>query len=85
MNRIYRNVYEVKTLSSVYTTMVGSNVTKTFLAELKGLVKLSGNNYDEVLREMMSDEMIGADVEASKLLDGEEPSTYLNCHNKEGR
>ncbi|XP_067460352.1 zinc finger CCHC domain-containing protein 18-like [Thunnus thynnus] len=54
--------YEVKTLSSVYTTKIGSNVTKTYLAELKELAKQSGKDYSEVLKEMMS--QIGEDVEA---------------------
>lgn len=44
----------VRTLSSVYTTKVGSNFTKTYLAELKDLAKLSGKEYSEVLKEMMS-------------------------------
>ncbi|XP_067427015.1 uncharacterized protein [Thunnus thynnus] len=54
--------YEVKTLSGVYTTKIGSNVTKTYLAELKELAKQSGKDYGEVLKEMMS--QIGEDVEA---------------------
>ena len=54
--------YEVKTLSSVYTTKIGGNVTKTYLANLKELAKRSGKNYGEVLKEMMS--QIGEDVEA---------------------
>eukprot|EP00064_Thunnus_orientalis_P023816 superscaffoldBa00009410_g24077 len=37
--------YEVKTLSGVYTTKIGSNVTKTYLAELKELAKQSGKDY----------------------------------------
>lgn len=57
-------VYEVKTLSSAYATKVGSNVTKTYLAELKELAKLSGKDYGEVLKEMMSH--IGEDVEAMR-------------------
>ncbi|XP_054869381.1 uncharacterized protein LOC129349608 [Amphiprion ocellaris] len=55
-------VYEVKTLGSMYATKVGSNVTKTYLAELKQLAKMSGKDYGEVLKEMMS--QIGEDVEA---------------------
>lgn len=54
--------YEVKTLSSVYTTKVGSNVTKTYLSELKQLAKLSGKGYGELLKEMMT--QIGEDIEA---------------------
>lgn len=56
--------YVVKALSSVYTTQIGSNATKTYLAELKGLAKLSGKDYGEVLKEMMS--RIGEDIEAMK-------------------
>ena len=56
--------YEVKTLSSVYTTKIGGNVTKTYLANLKELAKRSGKNYGEVLKEMMS--QIGEDVEAKQ-------------------
>ncbi|CAK6978484.1 paraneoplastic antigen Ma1-like, partial [Scomber scombrus] len=41
-------VYEVKTLSSAYATKVGSNVTKTYLAELKQLAKMSGKDYGDV-------------------------------------
>lgn len=54
-------VYEVKTLSSLYTTKVGSSVTKTYLAELKRLAELSGKEYTEVLQEMMTH--IGENVE----------------------
>ncbi len=56
--------YVVKALSSVYTTQIGSNATKNYLAELKGLAKLSGKDYGEVLKEMMS--QIGEDIEAMK-------------------
>lgn len=55
-------VYEVNTLSSLYTTKVGCNVTRTYLTELKHLAKMSGKDYGEVLKEMMS--QIGVDVEA---------------------
>ena len=54
--------YEVKTLSSVYTTKTCSKVTKTYLAELKKLAKQSGKDYGEILQEMMS--QIGEDIEA---------------------
>lgn len=55
-------VYEISTLSSVYAAQVGSNVTKTYLAELKELAKQSGKDYGEVLKQIMS--QIGEDVEA---------------------
>ena len=47
-------VYTVKTLASVYTTEMGSDITKTYLTELKTLAKLSGKDFGEVLKEMMS-------------------------------
>lgn len=47
--------YEIKTLSNVYTTKIGSNVTKTYLAELKELAKRSGKDYGEVERDDVSD------------------------------
>lgn len=50
----HSNVYAIKTLSSVYTTEIGSGITKTYLTELKTLAKLSGNEFEEVLKEMMS-------------------------------
>ncbi|RXN37019.1 zinc finger CCHC domain-containing 12-like protein [Labeo rohita] len=66
-------LYEVKTLSSAYATKVGSNVTKTYLAELKQLAKLSGKGYSEVLKEMMS--QIGEDVEAMQhMTEGSSPT-----------
>ena len=68
-------VYEGKTLSSVYATNIGSNVTKTYLAELKELAKLSGKDYGEVLKEMMS--QIGEDVEAMRPTVGESSPTHV--------
>ncbi|KAL0172982.1 hypothetical protein M9458_033293, partial [Cirrhinus mrigala] len=66
-------LYEVKKLSSAYATKVGSNVTKTYLAELKQLAKLSGKGYSEVLKEMMS--QIGEDVEAMQhMTEGSSPT-----------
>ena len=53
----------IKTLSSVYTTGIGSDITKTYLTELKNLAKLSGNEFEEVLKEMMS--QISKDIEAA--------------------
>lgn len=38
-------VYNVQNLSSVYASKLGSSATKTFLAEMKGLAKLSGKEY----------------------------------------
>ncbi|CAI5655207.1 unnamed protein product [Oreochromis niloticus] len=47
--------YLVQALASIYTTKVGCNVTKTYLNEIKKLAKLSGKDYEEVLRDMMSE------------------------------
>ncbi|XP_070399857.1 zinc finger CCHC domain-containing protein 12-like [Nothobranchius furzeri] len=47
--------YLVQALASIYTTKVGCNVTKTYLNEIKKLAKLSGKEYEEVLRDMMSE------------------------------
>ncbi|KAL7873598.1 hypothetical protein AOLI_G00126690 [Acnodon oligacanthus] len=69
------NVYEVKTLSSAYTTKVGSHVTKTYLAELKELAKLSGKDYGELLREVMS--QIGRDVEVMRPNTEESSPTHV--------
>ncbi|RXN19592.1 zinc finger CCHC domain-containing 12-like protein [Labeo rohita] len=68
-------LYEVKRVcyQSAYATKVGSNVTKTYLAELKQLAKLSGKGYSEVLKEMMS--QIGEDVEAMQhMTEGSSPT-----------
>lgn len=46
--------YHVRALASVYTQKVGSDVTQTYLDKLKGIAKLSGKDYEEVLKEVMS-------------------------------
>ncbi|KAM3849153.1 LOW QUALITY PROTEIN: obscurin-like [Diretmus argenteus] len=66
--------YDIKTLSSVYTTKIGGNVTRTYLAELKGLAKLSGKEYVEVLSEMMS--QLGEDIKTMQPV-VKEPSPAL--------
>lgn len=62
--------YNVEALSSVYTSKLGSSATKTYLSELKELAKLSGKDYETVLREMMM--QISSDVESMQ--PAEEPS-----------
>lgn len=47
--------YYVQTLASVYSTKVGSTVTKAYLDEIKKLAKLSGRGFEEVLKDMMSE------------------------------
>lgn len=53
-------VYDIQTLSSVYTARLGGSATKNYLTELKELAKLSRKDYAEVLREMMM--QISSDV-----------------------
>lgn len=60
-------VYSVEALSSVYTSKLGSSATKTYLTELKELAKLSGKDYEAVLREMMM--QISSDVESMQSAD----------------
>lgn len=69
--------YVVKTLSSAYTTKVGSNVTKTYLTELKQLAKESGKDYGEVLKEMMS--QIGMDIDAMQHAADDSPSVHVEA------
>lgn len=47
--------YQVKALASVYTARVGSGVTRNYLGEIKQLAKLSGKDFEEVLKSMMSE------------------------------
>lgn len=54
-------LYNIQTLSSVYTSRLGSSATKNYLTELKELAKLSGKGYEAVLREMTQ---ISSDVES---------------------
>ena len=55
-------VNNVQTLSSVYTSKLGSSATKSYLTELKELSKLSGKDYEVVLKEMMM--QISCDIES---------------------
>lgn len=44
----------IKNLAKVYTTEIGSSKTKTYLADLQKVAKLSGKDFAEVLQEMMA-------------------------------
>lgn len=46
--------YEIQTLSSVYSQTIVSNTTRTCITELKDAAKLSGKDFTEVLKDMMS-------------------------------
>lgn len=48
------NEYCVKNLSRVYIEHVGSTKTKTYLADLKEVAKMSGQNFAEVLQGLMA-------------------------------
>lgn len=64
--------YTVRTLSSVYQSKIGGNITKTYLTELKTLAKVSGIEYEQVLKEMIS--QISEDVEVMSVPVPEEAS-----------
>ncbi len=53
--------YHVKAFSSVYTAKMGSSATKSYLDEIKRVAKLSGKDFEEVLKSMMTEisEIIG--------------------------
>lgn len=44
----------VKTLASVYSSRVGTKTTHTFLSELKGIAKMSGKSFEDILREELN-------------------------------
>ncbi|KAK7883207.1 hypothetical protein WMY93_029381 [Mugilogobius chulae] len=45
---------KIQSLASVYTQSVGINTTKTYLTEIQNLAKMSGRDYADVLKDMMS-------------------------------
>lgn len=65
------DLYEVKALGSVYT----ANIAKTYLAELRDLAKLSGREYGEVLREMMS--QMSGDIETMQPMAAEPDAAHI--------
>lgn len=48
------NEYHIKSLSKIYAATVGCTKTKTYLADLKQVAKLSGQDFAEVLQELMT-------------------------------
>lgn len=46
--------YHVQSFARVYTQTMGNTTTKLYLAELKGLAKISGRVHAEVLKDMTS-------------------------------
>lgn len=70
-------VYIVRTLSSVYQTKISGNITKTYLTELKTLAKLSGIEYEQVLKGVMS--QISEDMEAMTPVTEEASPTHVEA------
>uniref|UniRef100_A0A672FAW1 Paraneoplastic antigen Ma-like C-terminal domain-containing protein n=1 Tax=Salarias fasciatus TaxID=181472 RepID=A0A672FAW1_SALFA len=70
-------VYVVKTLSSVYHTRIGGNITKTYLTELKTLAKRSGVEYELVLKDVMS--QISEDVGTMSLNPERTPEVHVEA------
>ena len=48
------NTFIVEGLSNLYSERMGSTTTDAYLAELKKLARVSGKDYNEVLKDMMS-------------------------------
>lgn len=44
----------VRALASVFTQQLGSSITKSYLERLKEIAELSGNNFESILSEMLS-------------------------------
>nr|XP_054600512.1 zinc finger CCHC domain-containing protein 12-like [Nothobranchius furzeri] len=55
--------YHIQALNDVYTRTIGGSFTETYLNDLKGLAKLSGKDFEEVLKEVMS--TIGKSIEST--------------------
>lgn len=64
-------VYNVQDLSSVYASKLSSSATKAYLTKMKELAKLSGKEYEAVLREMMM--QISSDVESMSPTEEQSP------------
>lgn len=47
-------VHHVEALASVYSSEKGTDITHTFLSELKGMAKLSGKSFEHVLRDELA-------------------------------
>lgn len=45
---------DVRALASVFTQQLGSSITKSYLDRLKEIAELSGNNFESILSEMLS-------------------------------
>lgn len=46
--------YKIQSLASAYTQFIGNDKTKTYLTDIKYLAKMSGRDFADVLKDMMS-------------------------------
>lgn len=60
--------YHVRALASVFTQQLGSSITKSYLDRLREIAKLSGNNFESILSEMLS--QVGADLPPEPAVSG---------------
>lgn len=47
-------IHHVKTLASVYSNKAGTESTQAFLSKLKGIAKLSGRTFEDILHEELT-------------------------------
>lgn len=47
-------IHHVKTLASVYSSKAGTESTQAFLSKLKGIAKLSGRTFEDILHEELT-------------------------------
>lgn len=60
--------YHVRALASVFTQQLGSSITKSYLDRLREIAKLSGNNFESILSEMLS--QVSADLPPEPAVSG---------------
>ncbi|XP_035800900.1 zinc finger CCHC domain-containing protein 12-like [Amphiprion ocellaris] len=67
-----RVTHTIQLLSPLYSTKLSSGITQTYLANLKGVAKLSGTDYEQILLKELSNIQKSTDGEEAVL--SEEPS-----------
>lgn len=73
-------IHHVKTLASVYSSRIGTEITHTFLSELKNIARLSGVSFEDILRGELTriTETIGAQVPVEDVETVHEPTPPLS-------
>lgn len=68
-------IHHVKTLASVHSSKLGTEVTHTFLSELRNIARLSGVSFEDMLRGELTriTETIGAQVPVEEVETVHEP------------